>query len=260
MNYLKNTLMIGCSISFLISGSVVAQDPPPPAFSAIETFACNYNDGKNRADLDKVTAKWNKWMDKQGGAAYSAWVMTPVLGSADYPLDFVWLGVWANGNDMGKGMQSWMEDGAVMAAEFDAVMTCPEHGNSASINMRPPGAEWPGKSGVTVFTDCAVAEGKTVADAMAANREWVKHLDTTGSKAGIWVFFQAAGTNDSEHDYKMVSSYPDFEAYGADWESYTNGQGWAKAGQIYGGVTDCGSQRVYHSTTVRDAGVSPVPK
>jgi len=260
MNYLKNTLMIGCSISFLISGSVVAQDPPPPAFSAIETFACNYNEGKNRADLDKVIGKWNKWMDKQGGADYSAWVMTPLMGSADYPMDFAWLGVWANGNDMGKGMQSWMEDGGAMSAEFDGVITCPEHGLSASVNVRPPAGEWPGKGGVTVFSDCAVADGKTVADAMAANRAWAKHLDATGSKAGMWVFFQAAGTNDSEHDYKVVSSFPDFEAYGADWEAYTNGQGWAKAGQIYGGVTDCGSQRVYQTTTVRDGGVGPVPK
>ena len=260
MNYLKNTLMTGCFVSLFISGSVFAQDPPPPAFSAIDLYACNYNDGKNRADLDKVISKWNKWMDKQGGAAYSAWVMTPVMGSADYPLDFAWLGVWANGNDMGKGTQSWMENGGAMSAEFDSVMTCPEHGLSASVNMRPPAGEWPGKSGVTVFTDCAVADGKTVADAMAAHRAWVKHLDSTGSKAGMWVFFQAAGTDNSEYDYKMVSSYPDFEAYGADWESYTNGQGWANAGQIFGGVTACGSQRVYHSTTARDGGVGPVPK
>ena len=260
MNMLKKIAVIPCATSLLWTASAVAQDPPAPAFSAIDIYACNYNEGKNRADLDKVTAKWNKWMDKQGGVAYSAWVMTPVLNSADYPLDFVWLGVWANGNDMGKGMQSWLEDGAAMAAEFDGVMTCPEHGNSASINIRPPAGQWPGKSGVVVFTDCAVAEGKTVSDAMAANREWAKHLDSTGSKAGMWVFFQAAGTTDTEHDYKMVSSYPDFEAYGADWESYTNGQGWAKARKIYGGVADCGSQRVYHSTTVRDGGVSAVPK
>jgi len=260
MKILTNTTMLCGLISLLGSGTVFAQDPPPPAFSAIDSYICNYNEGKNRADLDKVIAKWNKWMDKQGGAAYSAWVMTPVLGASNYPMDFAWLGVWANGNDMGKGMQSWMEDGGAMSAEFDSVMTCPDHSNAASVNVRPPGEGWPTKSGVTVFTDCAVAEGKTMQDAMAANRAWAAHLDSTGSKAGMWAFFPGAGSSDPGYDYKMVSSYPDFEAYGADWESYTNGQGWAKAGQIFGGVTDCGSQRVYHSSTVRDGGVSPVPK
>ena len=260
MNCLKNSLMIGCSISFVISGSVLAQDPPPPAFSSIDSYICNYNEGKGRADLDKVIAKWNKWMDKQGGAPYSAWVMTPVLGASNYEMDFAWLGVWANGNDMGKGMQSWMENGGAMSAEFDSVMSCPDHSNAASVNIRPPGKEWPGKTGVTVFSDCTVAEGKTMQDAMAANRAWAKHMGDTGSKAGIWTFFPGAGSSDPEYDYKMVSGYPDYMAYGADWESYTNGQGWAKAGQIFGGVTDCGSQRVYQTTTVRDGGVSAVPR
>lgn len=260
MNILKRTTMIPCVISLLWTVAAVAQDPPPPAFAAIDSYLCNYNEGKGRADLDKVAAKWNKWMDSSKGVPYSAWILTPVLTSTNMPIDVAWLGVWANGIDMGKGEQAWADTDGKLAGEFADVMTCSEHSNAASVNIRPPGQGWPGKGGVTVFSDCTVAEGKTIQDAMAANRAWAKHLESTGSKAGVWAFFPGAGTNNPTYDYKMVSGYPDWEAYGADWDSYTNGQGWAQAAKIFGGVTECSSQRVYQTTTVRDGGVSPVPK
>ncbi|NIO42005.1 MAG: hypothetical protein GTO41_18660, partial [Burkholderiales bacterium] len=41
--------------------------------SPMEMFACNYNDGKGRADLDAANKKWNAWADKQGIDDYSAW-------------------------------------------------------------------------------------------------------------------------------------------------------------------------------------------
>ena len=260
MKTLKRTTIFGCFISLLWTGNALAQDPAPPAFAAIDTYLCNYNEGKGKADLDKVVAKWNKWMDKSGGAPYSAWVMTPVLTSVNMPIDLAWLGVWANGNDMGKGMQAWADNNGGLAAEFDKVMSCGEHSNSASVNIRPPGNEWPGKGGVAVFVNCTVAEGKTVQDAMAAHQAWAKHLDSIGSKAGVWAFFPGAGQNNPEWDYKIVSSYPDYVAYGAEWEAFTNGQGWAKAAQNFGGTPSCDSQRVYQSTTVRNGGVSAVPK
>lgn len=259
MKNLKHATALACLASLAWSGSTLAQEPPPPSFAAIDAYLCNYNDGKGRADLDKVVAKWNKWMDNTKGAPYSAWVMTPVFSSINNPIDVAWLGVWANGNDMGKGTQDWIEKNGGIAADFDAAITCGEHSNAASVNIRPPGSEWPGKGGVAVFTNCTVAEGKTVQDAMAAHQAWAKHLDATGSKAGVWAFFPGAGQNNPEWDYKIVSSYPDFVAYGADWEAFTNGQGWAKAAQTFGGITSCDSQRVYQTTTVRNGGVSAVP-
>jgi hypothetical protein len=247
-------------ISLMFSVSSFAQDPPPPSFTAIDVYMCDFNEGKNRGDLDKVVAKWNKWMDDSKGTPYTAWVMTPVLKSVNMPADLVWLGAWQNGTDMGKGMQAWATNGAEQAAEFDKVMTCGEHSNSASVNIRPPNKGWPGKGGVAVFANCTVAEGKTVQDSMAVHRAWAKHLDTTGSKAGMWAFFPAFGNNNPEWDYKIVTSHPDYLSFGADWESFTNGQGWRKAMEIVGGVVSCDSPRVYHSSTVRNGGLNPSPK
>lgn len=261
MKILKHTATISFLVSALWSGNLFAQAPtPPPAFAAIDSYLCNFNDGKGMADLNAVVAKWNKWMDKSKGVAYSAWVMVPVLTSVNMPIDVAWLGVWANGNDMGKGMQAWADENGGLADEFDKVMTCSEHSSAASVNIRPPAEGWPGKSGLALFSNCTVAEGKTVQDAMAANRAWSANLDSIGSKAGVWAFFPGAGQNNPTWNYKLVYSYPDYLAYGADWEAYTNGQSWAKAQQIFGGTVSCDSQRLYQSVTVRDGGVGPVPK
>ena len=256
----RHTTTLTWIVSLLWGASALAQEPPPPSFVAIDAYQCNFNDGKNRADLDKVVAKWNKWMDDSKGTPYTAWVMTPVLSSTNMPLDVVWLGAWQNGNDMGKGMQQWAGNNTGLAADFDSVITCGEHSNAASVNIRPPAKDWPGTSGIAVFSNCTVAEGKTVQEAMAAHRQWAAYLDSVGSKAGMWAFFPGAGNNNPGWDYKIVSSYPDFVAYGADWEAYTNGQGWAKGQQIAGGIVSCDSPRVYQSTTVRNGNLNPAPK
>lgn len=186
--------------------------------------------------------------------------MEPVLSSVNTQLEVVWLGAWQNGRDMGRGMQQWATDNDGLAAEFDRVITCGEHSNSASLNIRPPVDNWPGAGGVAVFANCTVAEGKTMEDALAAHQAWAKHLDATGSKAGMWVFFPSFGQNNPAWDYKVVTSHPDYNSFGADWENYANAQGWMKAMEIAGGIVSCDSPRVYHSTTVRNDGINPAPR
>ncbi len=221
---------------------------------------CNYRDGKDVGDLMGVTEKWNKWMDKNSSAPYSAWVMTPVLSSVNMPVDVVWLGAWQNGKDMGVGMQEWADKGGDLNKEFIDVIDCGEHSQAASVNIRPPVKGWPGKQGIAAFSNCTVADGKAVPDAMAVHQAWSKHLDSIGSKAGMWVFFPGAGNNNPEWDYKIVMSHPDYISYGNDWDNFTNGQGWRKVMEMGSGSTvSCDSPRVYHSVTVRNANINPAP-
>ncbi len=248
--------MLVAAISVVWASSAVAQRPPP-SFAAVEGYMCNFVEGKERKDLDKVVKKWNKWMDDSEGTPYSAWILTPVLRSTNMPADVVWLGVWQNGFDMGQGMQAWMTGNDGLAAEINEVLDCAEHSNAAAMNIRPPAEGWPTPTGVVGFADCTVAEGKTMPEAMDANRAWAQHLDNIGSKSGMWAFFPGDGGNVVDWDYKIVTSYPDFVAYGAAWEAYTNGQGWAQAQQIFDGTVSCDSARLYHSTNVRNGGVNP---
>lgn len=253
----RNTLIVA-AVSVVAVDSAVAQRPPP-SFAAVEGYLCNFTEGKDRKDLDKVVKKWNEWMDESKGAPYSAWILTPVLRSANMPVDVVWLGVWQNGFDMGQGMQAWMTGNDGLAGEFEDVLSCAEHSNAASINIRPPADEWPTATGVVTFSNCSVAEGKTIPEAMDAHRAWAEHLGNIGSKSGMWAFFPGDGASASDWDYKIVTSYADFVAYGAAWEAFTNGQGWAQAQQIMDGTVSCDSSRLYHTTNVRNGGINPAP-
>jgi hypothetical protein len=258
---LHAAVLIATGTFLWTTGTHAQEAPPAPSFAAIDAYMCNYRDGKGPADLMKVAEKWNKWMEKNSSAPYNAWVMHPVLSSTNMPLDVVWLGAWQNGNDMGKGMQEWADKGGDLNEEFLDVFECGEHSQSASVNIRPPGHDWPGKEGVAAFSNCTVGEGHTVQDAMAVHRKWSEHLDSIGSKSGTWAFFPGAGQNNPAWDYKIVASHPDYISYGADWENFTNGQGWQKAAMIGSGkVVSCDSPRVYHSVTVRNAGINPAPK
>lgn len=253
----RAVLLLSASTLIWHTGSVAQNAEADPSFAAIEAYMCNYQDGKGPEDLMKVTEKWNKWMDKNSSASYSAWLMHPVLTSVNMPADVVWLGAWQTGNDMGKGMQEWAAKGGDLNKDFLAVIDCSEHSQSASMNIRAPAKGWPYKEGVAAFANCTVGEGHTIPDAMDVHQAWSKHLDAAGSKAGMWAFFPGAGNNNPEWDYKIVVSHPNYMSYGADWESFTNGQGWRKAMELGSGkVVSCDSPRVYHSVTVRNGGVA----
>jgi len=245
------------SFAFLLTpaGSALAQDPP--SFTSVEGFTCSYNKGKGPSDLAKVNVKWNAWADGINFPAYNAWNLTPNFVDSGTTMDVVWLGAWQNGIDMGKGLDLWKTKGSKINTEYGKVVTCGEHSNFASYNIRMPDMSSPSTSGVVTFSDCSLEEGKSMADGMAAVAAWAKHLDSTGSKSGMWVFFPALGTGDTDWDFKMVESHRNYASLGHDWEDYGNKQGYAKAQAVFTGVMECGGTRVYDSEMVRNGGLKP---
>ncbi|TXS90765.1 hypothetical protein FV139_17455 [Parahaliea maris] len=259
MTHSRSTLLLAFSLPLLAASPAISQDSPLKNFTAIEAYLCTYNEGQTRNDLDKVITRWTKWADSNFKVPYSAWVLSPIFISSNTPVEVVWLGAWQNGIDMGKGLQTWMDKGGDLNAEFDKVVTCSEHSNSASVNLRPPPASWPGKSGIAVFANCTMAEGKTPDEGMAVQQKIAQSRYPDGSDVGVWAFIPGPGNNNPEWDYKLVTSYSDLAAFGASWDGYVNGQGWRSTLQMAQGVISCDSSRVYHSTTVRNAGINPAP-
>jgi hypothetical protein len=149
-------LVISAGTLFSSSYAGAQEAQQDPSFAAIDAYLCTYRDGKSPDDLMRVAEKWNKWMDKNKSVPYNAWIMHPVLSSTNMPVDVVWLGAWQNGNDMGKGMQDWADEGQGLNAEFQAVIECGEHSQAASVNIRPPAENWPGYNGVAAFSNCTV--------------------------------------------------------------------------------------------------------
>jgi len=265
-NLLRTTLTVVALPLLFSVGLSQAQDQQNPKFVPIEMYTCQYNKGKGSKDLQRVVDKWNKWTDENDSTPYTAWLLTPFIFDSSNNFDVGWIGAWPDGNAMGTSLATWLEKGGNLQGEFDRVIDCSSHATAASVMIKPPGGDWPGETGMTVFADCNIAEGKTVQDAMAAHNEWVKHLNDNGSKAGLWVFWPGFGSNEKgddigpsgiSYDYKIVGAHPDMRSIGADWESFTNGGGWRKAQELTNGVLQCDSPRVYSSKNIRNGNFNP---
>jgi hypothetical protein len=253
---MKKIIATLCTLPLLGAGLCAAQDDSAPNLSAVEIYSCNYNKGKGEKDLGKVVAKWNNWADETGYAPYNAWSLTSVFNSPDYSFDVGWLGAWENGAQMGKGLQQWKKDGGAMQAEFDKVVNCSSHVAFTSANLKAPAqTDWP-TEGVTAFSDCKIAPGKKLEDAIKVHAAWANHLSSEGSKAGLWMFLPSMGSFDTAYDYKIVVSHPDFVSLGIDNNAYTNGRGWEKGRELVQGVVSCGVPRVYNSRLLRNGGVN----
>ena len=253
---MKKIIALLSGLPLLWCGSTTAQEVELPNLGAVELYLCNYNDGEDSRDLDRVVDKWNKWADKNSTVPYSAWTLTPQFNAPGYTFDVAWLGGYEDGAGLGASTQEWQDKGGELQGEFDKVLSCPEHTAVTTLNFKEPHAGWPTPTAVTAFSDCTVAEGKRVEDIQEVHRAWAAHLTEKGSKAGMWAFFPAYG-GDNDFDYKIVTTYPDYIEMGKDNNDYTNGGGWMKARELTEGVVTCDTPRVYNTVLRRDGGINP---
>jgi len=237
------------ALLMLAAVSTMAQDEAEePNWTPVETFTCNYLEGKGPGDLDAVIDEWNAWWDKKGLDTYFAVTITPYyFGEKNF--DIGWLGAWQDANEMGSSLDVWTGEGAGMGAKFFEVIECMTHTNFASLNVKAPGRDTPDKM-LLSFSDCSLEEGKTFDDFMAAQAAWNAHADEAGFQTGEWILFPVAGGGDVDYDFKFVTSETNFTASGANWQLYADGH-YGKAQEIYGDVMECDSPRVYTGSVAR---------
>ena len=250
MNRLLLTLVTG---GFVIAGGLstaVAQDDDDSA-AAVEIYTCSYADGKGPADLDKVTAKWNKWADDQGMTDYSAWTLTPFYAGPDQDFDYLWMGVTATGEGMGSAQDRWIAKGGTLADEFESISPCDSHSMFAAVQFKAPPKREDPSSVIIDFSDCTIGEGKHFStDVAPALKAWGEFRAGHGSTAGIWAFFPVYGGGGEEFDFKYVVSHGNYSEQGADFDNYDP----AKAREIFpDGLLDCDSSRSYIATNRRMA-------
>lgn len=235
----------------LVAGSsnVVAQEDDDDGGAVpVEVYTCSYNEGMGPADLDAVIAKWNDWADNQGMNDYSAWTLTPFYGSPEQEFDVIWMGVTKTGQGMGAIQDTWLANGGKLQVEFDSVLPCDSHSMFAAVQFKDPPEREDPSSIIIAFRDCTINDGKSfsadVAPAMAA---WSEFRSGHGSTAGMWAFFPVLGGGGEEYDYKAVTSHANYAEKGADFDNYDSD----KAREIFSGLGDCDSARVYNATNRR---------
>lgn len=249
-NLLSVVIAVGASSLFLCNQTMAQEDKGAMSLAPVEIFACNYNKGKGRADLDKVVARWNEWTDKNNAVPYTAWLLTPAFFGPEITFDIAWLGGWPTYAAMGSGGQTWREKGGKVNAAFNNVISCGTHSSMAVLPMQPP-AEIP-KSSVVRFMDCTVADGHKIDEVVGAHSKFGSYMDNKGSTTSGWIFFPAMGAGQIEYDYKLVLANADYPSLTADSEIYANGGGWQEAGKTFDGITECDSARLYHAELIRD--------
>lgn len=226
-----------------------SSEEEPTAIVPVEIYACNYLDGKGPEDLGKANAFWNKWADKAGMDKYFAMTMVPVFYGED-TFDVAWLGVWADGEAMGSGLDSWLSSGGEASEKFAEVVDCHIHANFATMRVKAPPEDSPDNLFLE-FSDCKVNEGVDWDEMFGGMVDFGDYSAERGYKNGTWVMFPMYGGGKEEFDFKVVNSWRTMADAGAAFDMYGTGGDWRKSMEMSGGDMMCDSSRVYAGTVVR---------
>jgi len=220
-----------------------------PSIRPMEIYACDYKEEKGLADLQQADAKWNAWMDSTGQQDYWAFLLMPYYRSSEQDFDVLWAGGWRSGADMGRGLERYVSEGGAVSAEFDKVVTCDTVTNFALMDLSK--APNPPDSGPVSFSNCTVKEGRKFPDALAAVNAWIAYEKEHGIEGDHYLLFPAFGEkSDAKYSFKWVTTST-WAAFGKAYDQYGTGGGWMKSQELFDGLLDCDSSRVYVSQRVR---------
>ena len=219
----------------------------------VELYACKLNDGRSMEDLEEVIEDWTEYMDGQAIRNYAAWTLVPFFYGAEQEFDFIWMGAFTDGNAMGEGFQRWVTEGGEVAEDFDKVSTCNAHIMLASAQYKAPPNNRTPESSIITMMDCKMNDDVEYDAVRAAELKWAEYGDENDSPAGTWHWYPNYGGGDSDFDYKVVTAYEDFSAFGSDWEQFANGGGREASMGIFDDVDECDDARVYLATSRRAA-------
>lgn len=237
--YMTATLAFAVAvISWVQPGLAQAQDAKATPPAPVEAFYCNMKEGKSKKDLMQVAERFSKWADKND-AGYSAWILTPQFGlGAELP-QLIWLGSYPTGSDLGKGTANYRANGGELQKAFDAVVDCSAgHVLASSVEISAP--DGPPGDGVVMFTECEIDDDSDWTKAIAAHKTFSGSMRSMGAKGSSWLFFPMLGGGDPDYDYLAVTTFNNWDDYGAAYDMYVTGGGWKKAMETYDGVVECG--------------------
>lgn len=238
-------------VSGFASSVVFAEDKEAgPVIVPVETYTCNYNEGKGSADLDAAIDGWNAWMDNLGAHNYFAMTLTPFYYGAE-TFDVGWLGVSPTAEEMGAGADEFAKSGGEEGAAFADVLTCDTHSNFATMVLREPPERASPESRVVAFSDCTMADDASMDDVFTGLDKWTAYQIENGYQNGSWAFFPAYGGGDADYDFKMVSAWGNHAERGKDYDLYANGGGYQKRREIMGDSLDCDVSRIYNGEVHR---------
>lgn len=251
----KTLTAVLSALAILLMGSGIAfaqDEAEEPNLMPVETFTCDFKDGKGMGDLQAVNDAWNDFMDEKGVDYYYAAIITPYY-FGERAFDIGWLGAWTDGRKMGAGTDMWLTEGGALNEQYFAVLDCKSHSNFVSMNVKrgPQDEDESDTSFVMSFSNCSMKEGKTFDDYMEAQQAWNTYQDEHGFSESAWVMFPIFGETDDSYDFKAIGTNDDHTSFGSDYQLMSEGH-WRKSSELFDGVVDCDIARLYNATTVRE--------
>ena len=207
-----------------------------PTMGAIETFACNFADGKDMDDFVRVAAKWDDFADDAFSAPYQGFVLTSYY-SADMEHDLYWVGFSPNFTAQGKTAQEWMEKGAALQAEFDAAAPCDAHSQFGYFPIYSSGTPTPA-TGVVDFSGCSVKDGVSQQAIAAADAKMNAFIAELGINVTIGRWFPMHGT-DFAGDFIQASRFDSLAEKGEVYDKFIQAGGPQTQMALYGDLMIC---------------------
>jgi hypothetical protein len=232
----------------LLAGAAHAQDDGTP-LAPIEVLTCRFAEGRGPGDLDGLATAFNAWMERSRAPESAAYALLPQVYS-DVEFDVAWVGQWRDGATMGESMAHYFANGAELSEAFDRVMTCDSNRNFSVVTLREPVPA--GRFGPLEVATCTLRLGVPIEDALVGIDEWVSYIGTTGSTSAHWLLFPAYGErSDARYHFKWAIGYASYPAFGRDYDQLTSGASLDKYNELFGGVMECDSPRLYSVRTIR---------
>lgn len=258
MNKLGGILVTAAVTTLLGTSGSFSQDGPP-TFAPFEIYGCTFNEDNDMDDLTPVIEDWNEWADEAGIDDYSAILSTPFFQNAQFPYDFLWMGIYADGTALGSVLHQWVNQSGDLPEQFGDVVDCPLHMGLAATSLKSGSGEGDGVEDggnfILEFSNCTVNDNRTRGEAAGAVREWIEYLTENGSDSSHSLLLPGPGeAGDADYSFKWLKVFSSYVSVGRDFEIGLNNGGVGRRAELFGRLMSCDSSRIYNASFVRESG------
>jgi hypothetical protein len=225
----------------------LAQDMAKIKRTPVDVRMCNFREGKSMKDLDKFTAKFREYANKNN-AEYSAWTLTPQY-QTDLPYDVIWMGAWPSAGSFGTSIEQWNAEGGQIVGLFQEALDCVGHMMYASLPINA--AKGTPEDGLWMAWQCTLNDGVTIADAYAAHLDAGMAMKGRGSLGLSWFFQPMLGAGNIDYDYTHVVAFYRYSDLGATMGMMLNNKGLAAQQKILSKVSSCRTPNLFDALSVR---------
>ena len=169
-------------------------------------------------------------------------------GNRGRDFDFLYLGAWESGSEMGSDMSNYMTNHPDVGAAWEEVVDCASL-MFASSWIQAPATGDDGEFMVTM-SDCTVGHGHSNAQAVGALARYNAYRVENGMTVGTITWWPVLGGGEDEFDFKLVNVFDGPQHFGDHFSWYTDNQVYNVQGPMMRGTVDCDTSRAYIGRTI----------